>query len=282
MLHSLIASERGPLEVYLFVEREIPEDAISKLVSIARRDAMILVESVPYGAIGSLARSAPPAAWTRVFLPDLLSAVDRLIYLDADLIVTGSLRPLWSTDLSGHCIAAVTTVFPSEEWGVRHCSGLGLPSPRLYFNSGVLLMDLARLREGGYVSEIVEFASARLHPALTLQALEPGADAAGLRRHASLHPGELIFGDQDAMNAVLAGERFALHPRWNCMNQLRLPWSVDVFSERAVREALTDHAVRHFEGVGEDKPWHPDADPEARELYLSHRNRTPWPIGEDP
>ena len=131
-------------------------------------------------------------------------------------------------------------MFPSQDWGAQHCSALGLPSPRLYFNSGVLLMDLARLREGGYVSEIVEFASARLHPALTLQALEPGADAAGLRRHASLHPGQLIFGDQDAMNAVLAGERLALHPRWNCMNQLRLPWSVDVFGERGhpVRRAI--------------------------------------------
>ena len=65
----------------------------------------------------------------------------------------------------------------------------------------------------------------------------------------------------------------------------RYPEVVDACTITGEADALihiraTD--VRHFEGVGEDKPWHPDADPEARELYLSHRNRTPWPIGEDP
>ena len=138
---------------------------------------------------------------------------------------------------------------------------------------GVLPDVIDLLRQGGYVSEIVEFASARLHPALTLQALEPGADAAGLRRHASLHPGQLIFGDQDAMNAVLAGERLALHPRWNCMNSvLTFEDAVEVFGEQAVREARENPALRHFEGPDANKPWHaqcPDAVAQAE--YLRHR-----------
>lgn len=37
-----------------------------------------------------------------------------------------------------------------------------------------------------------------------------------------------------------------------------------------------DPAVAHLEGPGSPKPWHPRADPRARDLYWAHREQTPW------
>ena len=79
----------------------------------------------------------------------------------------------------------------------------------------------------------------------------------------------MLFGDNDALSVVLGERRVRLHPRWNRMNQLDLPWSREIFGERMVSEALRDPAIRHFEGVGDDKPWDPAAAPERRALSAS-------------
>ena len=48
------------------------------------------------------------ASYYRLKLPDLLPGeLSRILYLDCDMIVTGKLRPLWETDISGMAVAAV-------------------------------------------------------------------------------------------------------------------------------------------------------------------------------
>src|SRR4051794_9072333 len=143
-----------------------------------------------------------PAMWYRLLLPELLSDVDRVLYLDVDTLALDGLAPLWRTDLAGHWVAAVTNVF--EPWSAGRPAALGLPGPAAYFNSGVLLFNLAEMRR------------------------DDRGEA--LRTFAREHANELLWPDQDALNVVLGERRLALHPRWNCMNAvLAFPWSVDVF-----------------------------------------------------
>ena len=63
--------------------------------------------------------------WTALALPDL----NRCIYLDNDTLVRKSLRPLWTTDLGGKMLGMNMGTVP--EYG---------------YNSGVMLMDLAKMR----------------------------------------------------------------------------------------------------------------------------------------
>ena len=44
-----------------------------------------------------------------------------------------------------------------------------------------------------------------------------------------------------------------------------------------LEEARRRPGIRHFEGPGENKPWHYLCRHELRELYLEHRRATPWP-----
>jgi lipopolysaccharide biosynthesis glycosyltransferase len=192
----------------------------------------------------------PASAWYNVFLPDLLPDLDRVLYIDGDAIVLDSLEPLWETDLSGHFLGAVTNVLQENHF--HRIEDLGLPGPEVYFNAGVMLMNLAELRRGEGTRAVVEWARA--------------------------NPDKIRWPPQDALNVALGSGRLRLHPRWNCMNSVvTFPWSAELFGAEAVEEARSNPAIRHFEGPGPNKPWHYLADAESRELYLRHRRRTPWP-----
>jgi len=190
------------------------------------------------------------ATWYRVLLPELLPGVPRAIYLDADTIVLDDLLPLWATELGDHLLGAVTNL---PQWDhVGRPQALGVPPGVEYFNAGVLLADLSRMRE---------------------------EDAIGrLRAFVADNAARLEWRDQDALNLVLGERRLALAPRWNVMSSILLyPWAADVFGAEAVREARERPAIRHFEGPAINKPWHYLCEHEMREAYTRLRLRTPWP-----
>ena len=77
-----------------------------------------------------------------------LLPVERVLYLDAGVLVRKDLKDLWDTDLCGKPIAASPDVgFPM--------SGLdgSTPSPSPYSNAGIMLMDLALVRRIGVFVE---------------------------------------------------------------------------------------------------------------------------------
>ena len=64
------------------------------------------------------------------------------MYLDCDTIVCGSIEPLYETEL-GECLAGMVmepTVYQEMK------ETIGMKPEDAYFNSGVILMDLARWR----------------------------------------------------------------------------------------------------------------------------------------
>jgi UDP-glucose/galactose:(glucosyl)LPS alpha-1,2-glucosyl/galactosyltransferase len=187
--------------------------------------------------------------WYRVLLPELVPEADRLLYLDVDTIVTDSLTPLWRLDTGGALVGAVTNVLLDKH---RHRPGaLGLEA-EAYFNSGVLLMNLDEMRRAGVPEAIRDYAVSE-GPALD-------------------------WPDQDALNVILGKRRLALHPRWNCMNALWLREARETFAESELAEAVNRPAIRHFEGPGDNKPWHADCRQRHLEMYFAHRRRTPWPV----
>src|SRR2546430_2117711 len=82
--------------------------------------------------------------WLRFRLPDLLPDRSRVLYLDSDTLVMSDLHGLWATPLDPHPLAAVANVV--EPAARAHVESLGIHYPGGLFNSGVLLMDLDRMR----------------------------------------------------------------------------------------------------------------------------------------
>lgn len=92
----------------------------------------------------------------RLFIPAMFPELDKAIYLDADTVLLSDIAELFFTDLRGKLLAAVPdAVIASREDFIRYAEeGVGV-NYRRYFNSGVLLMDLKKMRafdiEGQFV-----------------------------------------------------------------------------------------------------------------------------------
>lgn len=239
--------------LHLLHDGDLPEDDLAAFGSMVERfgfelRAHVILDEQLDGV--PTAGFTGKGSWYRIFLPELVPDADRVLYLDADLLVLDSLAPLRELDLGGAYLAAVTNVF--EPWYLDRPGALGLAGPEDYFNAGVLLMDLAAMRRDSSTEELLRYARA--------------------------HAEQLVWRDQDALNVVLGRGRVALHPRWNCMNAvIELPQGVEAFGAVAVDEARRRPAIRHFEGPSLNKPWHYLADRRMQRLYRRHRAATPWP-----
>ncbi|KAH8993592.1 glycosyltransferase family 8 protein [Lactarius hatsudake] len=133
-IHSLLKATTGRVSIYVLDcgLSEEGKQAIVKTIATREDVTLTFLELPP----DSLAREKG-AMWARI---DLISAmpVERTLYLDADTLVFGDIQSLWKTDLGGDVLgAAVDVGHPYGHEGV----GRGK-----YFNSGVLLMDLAGIR----------------------------------------------------------------------------------------------------------------------------------------
>ncbi|UWG98792.1 glycosyltransferase family 8 protein [Dehalobacter sp. DCM] len=87
--------------------------------------------------------------------------VNRILYLDADIVVINSLRELYDLDLGDYCLAAASHVSGSSYF--IHSIRLQLPKGSYYINSGVMLMDLKKMRSLYDKDVILNFIEKRMH-----------------------------------------------------------------------------------------------------------------------
>ena len=165
------------------------------------------------------------AASLRLLLPELLPELDRILYLDCDIVVRQDIARLWEeTRLGDNYLAAVYEV--AIEGQAERFRALGC-DPARYFNSGFLLMNLAQMRE--------EKVSERLLEACRVPYLE--------------------FPDQDALNQVCQGRVLPLSPLYNSIRTFFIPKYKPDFVRQygeGLWEQVQKEATIHYTG---GKPW---------------------------
>lgn len=75
--------------------------------------------------------------YARLFIPAMLPAAERVIYMDCDMLVTGALDQAWNCDLTGKVLAAVRCPTPTRSFA----AAIDL-SVEHYFNAGFLVLNL--------------------------------------------------------------------------------------------------------------------------------------------
>ena len=112
----------------------------------------------------------------KIFLPDTLKELDKVIYMDGDTLVLKDLRELFDIDVSTVYAAVakdgIFYRFPKE------MAEIGLDKRGFYFNSGVMLYNLKLQRQDNVVAKLVEY----------------------VKTH------EDFFGDQDVLNVVFGSK----------------------------------------------------------------------------
>lgn len=161
----------------------------------------------------------------------------RILYLDSDTAVMGDVRELAAQDLKGEAIGAVQDQYvDAAEFAVRW----GLPAgDARYFNSGVLVIDLERVRAERLFTKAIEFVA----------------------RHGS---DKLPYGDQDSLNYVLWGRWRGLDPVWNVQRFVR---------PHAIADGRAP-ALVHY--IGLEKPWLPNTWHPWAWAYWENLKRTPF------
>ncbi len=167
------------------------------------------------------------AAYYRILIPEHIdNAVDKYLYLDADIIVTGKLAPLFTIDMDDQIIAAVNDVAAIDmNKHLKH----NIPEEHLYFNSGVLLVDKKKWLQTNAGERVLEYR-------------KQNNDICD-------------FLDQDGFNGALYKERLNIPPKWN--QQVGLFYIDREITEKAyssgIEEAKNNPAIVHFNGS--EKPW---------------------------
>ncbi len=177
--------------------------------------------------------------WVNEFFPN---NVGRVLYLDADIVVVGSIAPLWFADLGGALLGAVN--IPGSDQGVRL---LGLRQEDGYFNAGVLLIDLERWRATRAEEVVLNYI--RNNP-------------------------ERIMYDQDALNACFYACTKRLDYKWNVIRPFYWEPIVLPLERREIEAIRRDARIIHFNGGS--KPWSYFCDHPRRGEYNRYLLMTDW------
>jgi lipopolysaccharide biosynthesis glycosyltransferase len=137
--------------------------------------------------------SFPLNVYVRLFIAHFLpQTIEKAIYLDVDMIVKKDITDLWVTDMQEYTIAAVkdrSENIGSAWGGITNYRELGLDPSALYFNSGLLILNLKKWRRTNLTQEILKVIS-----------------------HNKVYAG---FPDQYGLNVVFANRWLELDKRWN-------------------------------------------------------------------
>lgn len=192
----------------------------------------------------------PRAAYYRLFLSSILPAfIDKVLYLDGDLIVRHSLLPLWHTDLTGYAVGATIDV---SEGNIGLYNRLKYPSEKGYFNSGVLLINLKYWRDNQVEKECLEYIIN--------------------------YPDRIFLADQDVMNVILQDKKLIISIKFNLQTSFlrKVPGWDYLKYEEDFKESINDPVVVHF--TSKWKPWFADLrfPHPYRNTFLKYQCQTKW------
>ena len=183
----------------------------------------------------------------------LPSSLNYALWLDCDLLIVTDITRLWRSALTTNLVLAAQdqrVPLVSSKFGVAAHRELGISSRAKYFNAGVMMIDLDRWRR----QEVSRRA---------LQYLERFGKS-------------VYFWDQEALNAVVAGEWGELDSRWNwhpALDRLTRPTFAPE-TTNGVGGERPDPWIVHFSG--NLKPWLHFGAGRYWDLYQRHLDRTPW------
>lgn len=194
-----------------------------------------------------------PIVLARLLLDRLLPKnVEKILYLDGDTIVRGSLKELWNSNLHENILGAcVEPTFSKERRkALKHGN-----NP--YFNAGVLLVDLNRWRKEKIGEQIISYYKK--------------------------FNGKLFANDQDAINGTLVNKIENLSIRYNYANTFY------IYPYRAIKKMMYPNyfidkedfensnkfpVIIHY--LGEERPWRLGNTHKFRDDYEKYLNLTPW------
>lgn len=196
------------------------------------------------------------SSYGRLFISSMIpDKIERVLYLDCDLLICDSLKELWNFDLKGNIVGAVQDAVNDETK-----EAIGLRAEQPYFNAGMLLIDINKWRAADIEKAAVKFISE--------------------------HRGKVRHHDQGVLNGVLKEKWVRVPVRYNLMTIHY------VYDLRKIKKYFDDHAefysecelvtgrrkpvILHFTPSFTTRPWVGNCVHPLKEKYWDTLQKTPW------
>lgn len=187
------------------------------------------------------------SALFKFLIPDIFKDIDKILYLDGDIIVKGDIGKIWNENINGVYAAVVKdmkamTYNPpqTQKLKINHTS---------YFNTGVILYNLKKMREDNICKELIEY-----------------------RKN-----GKNYFMDQDAFNVVLKEKVKYLPFEYNVISSVMGYFKIDEIiryydlKKYNSKNDINDNAlIIHL--ASPYKPWNYSNVPFSNEWYSLYRS----------
>lgn len=233
----------------------IGKDLTDKHKNIAKEIAQRYNQNISFYEIDNNALEELPdvhgyltkATYIRLFITKILpSHIDKILYLDNDIIVNDDLEELWNTDIENHpCAVALD----SYSYNIEHFNRLQYPMYKGYFNAGVMLINLKYWREQNILEKAICFANT--------------------------YPKRIYMADQDIMNYLFQDSKVILPLKFNAIctyffRKREVPF--EVWDQ--LKEAQINPTIIHFTWI---KPWfYEGQDHPLSEYFFKYLSLTPW------
>lgn len=202
----------------------------------------------------------------RLFIASLLpETIEKVIYVDSDTVFVDSIKDLWEMDISKYPIGMVDGAQNST-----FRTQLGLSPDGLYYNSGLLLVNLEMWRKMNAEKLFLDFIRSQ--------------------------GGYVPFPDEGVLNAVFDGKVLDLPLRYNAYTLIyAFPYKESCYvrgvsgyyTAQEVKEARKHPVMVHFTNnfYMPLRPWVKGCTHPFVQKYLEYRKMTPWkdkPLWDDP
>jgi lipopolysaccharide biosynthesis glycosyltransferase len=248
-LESLVGNASGPLRLWILA-RGLDEE-YQQWIARAWPEVPITFlnfDGVEYGDIVRMIPHITVSTMDRLVLPELLTDVDRITYVDIDTVTEGDVCELHGVDLAGYPLAARTSAYSvTEQWRVagnqlsaEQASDLRRTMAARHafdfnnFNAGVLVLDLARMRADDFVATWLPLV------------------------------GRFGLHDQDILIGYVGPDRAELADKWNAL---------------PVLQEITEPGIVHY--AGGLKPWSDELTP-YRSHWQTYAEQVRARVGEPP
>ncbi|MFI3302535.1 MAG: glycosyltransferase family 8 protein [Rikenellaceae bacterium] len=245
------SNEGCDLHFHLFVNG-VSEVDKAKIMEVVDGRAQVTfydvdVELLSQCPINPQIHSNSIAKYFRLLIPSLVDeGIERILYLDGDILVRRNLSELFDMDMQGRTIAMV---YDKIRYDTELFNRLRYEREYGYFNSGVCLMNTKQWRERGCTQTIFDY----------------------IAENSSI----LTWEDQDALNRVFAGDCLALPFMYNVQEYMFYEDESYIYwkDSQLLHEARHTPVVVHMCGV---KPWNYNCNHPYTADWFEVLAKTPW------
>ena len=183
--------------------------------------------------------------------------IDKVLCLDSDTLVMGSLKELWNLDMGENILAGVSDCINVKAYSKKFL----LAANDIYCNAGIFLINLKEWRRNEIEKKIRQVIRAQ--------------------------NGNVFFVEQTLMSSVCRGKILKLKPNYNCYtsmycfsykNVIRWRRPINYYTENEISDAKLNPIVVHFTRnfYMSSRPWVEGCEHPMKDVYRKYMLMTPW------